>query len=79
MQIDHSCLGSGELQDFFVRTYGDDFSLADGDRLGYRVLGIYGQDFSVDQDQIGRLSGCGKNRQKAGEGDAFCSMRVRSL
>ncbi len=73
MQIDHSCLGSGKLQDFFVGTDGNDFSLTDGDRLGYRVLGIYGQDFSVDQDQIGRLSGCGKGRQEAGEGYGFAA------
>ena len=56
---------------FSVGADGYDFSLANGDRLRYRVLGIYGQDFSVDEDQIGRLSGCGKTRQEAGEGYRF--------
>ena len=71
MQIDNPCIGSGELQNFLVGTDGYDFSLANGNRLGYRVLGIYGQDFSVDKNQIGRLSGCGKTRQEAGEGYVF--------
>ena len=71
MQIDDTCLRSGELQDFFVRTYGDDFSLANSNRLGYGVLGVYGQDFSVDQDQVRRLSRCRNARQEASEGYRF--------
>jgi hypothetical protein len=71
MQIDHSCLGSGEPQDLFVRAYGYDFSLTDRNRLGYGILGIYGQNFSVDQDQVGRLSGCGESQQEADKGYGF--------
>ena len=69
MEIDHSHFGLGKLQNFPVGTDGDDFSLTNGNCLGYRVPGIYGQDSSVDQNQIGHLSGCCETRQEAGEGN----------
>ena len=68
MQIECLRFGSSQRENLLVCTDGYDLSAADGYGLSNGVLGVDGQNFSVDQDQVGRLGVSRKATQQAGEG-----------
>src|SRR5215467_8699963 len=53
VEIDDVGVLSGMLADFVIGTDRDNFAVLNGEGLRDGVLGIYGDDFSVDQEKIG--------------------------
>src|SRR5260370_17616838 len=53
VEVDDAGILSGMLADFVIRTDGNNFAVLNGEGLRDEVLGIYGDDISVDQKKIG--------------------------
>ena len=54
VEIDGACGWRGEGLDFGIGAYFEDDAVADGEGLGDGVLGVYGEDVAVDEDEVGR-------------------------
>src|SRR4029077_12108115 len=53
VEVDDAGAFSGMLADLVIRTDGNNFAVLNGEGLRDEVLGIYGEDISVDQKKIG--------------------------
>ena len=53
VEIDDAGVFSGVLADFVIGADSDNFAVLNGEGLRDGILGIYGDDFSVDQKEIG--------------------------
>jgi len=60
VEIDAARAGSGKARHLFGGSSGDEAVALNGDGLGYREAVVYGDDFTVQQDEIGYLRGRSK-------------------
>jgi len=69
-QIDALGRGAGETQDVAIGAHGDDFSIANRERLNDGVAGIDGEDPAIEQHQLrpfGAEHGCRSAEHEAGK------------
>ena len=59
MEIDDWGVFASVFADFFVGADGDDFSAVNGHSLGDGVVRVHGDDFAVDEDEVGGLGNGG--------------------